>query len=92
MKVRAEKKCVEGKQWQEIQHLRQVFMANDYPEPVVKSNLRGRPTPTNTTTEKETPPKLLLLPYVRGVSEQIVKMCRPLGVRKVMKSASTLRS
>ena len=30
--------------------------------------------------------------YVRGVSEQIEKMCRPLKVRTVMKSASTLRS
>ena len=36
--------------------------------------------------------KLLLLPYVRGFSEQIEKMCRPLGVRTVMKSTSTLRS
>ena len=60
-----------------------------YPEPVMKRNLRGRPTPTNTTIESETHPKLLLLPYVRGFSEQIKKMCRPLGVRTVMKSAST---
>ena len=30
--------------------------------------------------------------YVRGVSERIEKMCRPLKVRTVMKSASTLRS
>ena len=42
--------------------------------------------------ESETPPKLLHLPYVKGVSERIERMCRPLGVRTVMKTASTLRS
>ena len=82
----------EGMRWQGIHHLWQVFRASGYPDPVVKRNLRGRPTATNTTVESETPPKLLLLPYVRGFSEQIEKMCRPLGVRTVMKSTSTLRS
>ena len=42
--------------------------------------------------ESQTPPKLLYLPYVKGVSEHIEKMCRPLGMRTVIKSASTLRS
>ena len=69
-----------------------MFRANGYLEPVVKNNLRGRPTPANMTVESETSPKLLHLPYVKGVSERIEKMCRPLGVRTVMKSASTLRS
>ena len=66
-----EKVCEEGKRWQEIQHLRQVFSANGYPEPVVKNNLRGRPTSSNTTMESETSPKLLHLPYVKEVSERI---------------------
>ena len=38
------------------------------------------------------PPKLLHLPYVKGVSERIEKMCRLLGVKTVMKTADTLRS
>ena len=84
--------CEEGKRWQEIQHLRQVFRANGYPEPEVKNNLRGRPTPSNTTMKTETPPKLLHLPYVKGVSERIEKLCRPLGLKTVMKTAGTLRS
>ena len=42
--------------------------------------------------ESETPPKLLHLPYVKGVSERIEKMCRPLGVKTWMKTADTLRS
>ena len=92
LRVRTEKVCEEGKQWWEIQHLRQMFRANSYPEPVVKNNLRGRLTLSNTTMESETPPKLLHLPYVKGVSEQIEKMCWPLGVKTVMKTADTLRS
>ncbi len=58
----------------------------------MKNNLKGRPMPTNTTMESPTPPKILHLPYVKGVSERIEKMCRPLGVRTVMKSTNTLRS
>ena len=36
--------------------------------------------------------RLLHLPYVKGVSEHMKKMCRPLGVRTVMRLTSTLRS
>ena len=36
------------------------------------------------------PPKLLHLPYVKGVSERIEKMCHPLGVKTVMKTADTV--
>ena len=34
LKGRVEKVCDEGKRWQEIQYLRQVFRTNGYPEPV----------------------------------------------------------
>ena len=68
-----------------------MFRVNDYPVHVVKSNLIGRPTPTNTTMESQTPPKLLHLPYAKGVSEQIKTMFQPLGGKTVTKSTSTLR-
>ena len=61
LRVRAEKACDEGKS---DSHLRQVFRANGYPEPS-ENNLRGRPTPSNTTMESETCPKLLHLHYVK---------------------------
>lgn len=86
--VRAEKICDDEKRWQEIQHLRQVLRANGYPESVVKSNLRCRLTPTNVTMESQTPSKLLHLQYVKGNSECIERMCRPLEVNTVMKSPS----
>ena len=67
-------------------------MANGYPGAVVKNNLRGRTTPSITTVETESPPKLLHIPYVKGVSERIERMCKPLGVKTVTSSRSTLRS
>ena len=63
LKVRAERVCDEGKRWQEIQYLRQVFRANGYPEPIVKSNLRGRPINQHHRRKLDTP-KLLLLSYI----------------------------
>ena len=49
----------------EIQHLRQVFRANGYPEPVVKNNLRGRPTPSNAIMESEMPPSSFTFPMLK---------------------------
>ena len=57
-----------------------------------KEGMEGDPAPQTSvqsqrlssvvsTMESETPPKLLHLPYVKGVSERIEKMCRPLGVK-----------
>ena len=59
---------------------------------VVKSNLRAQPSPSNPLTESQTPPKLLLIPYIPEVSERIERLCCPLGVRTVCKSRGTLRS
>ena len=69
LRHRTEEVCQEGKRCQEIQHLRQVFRADDYPESVVKSNLKAQPTPSKSSTQSQTPPRLLLIPYIRGVSE-----------------------
>ena len=92
LRVSAEKVCGELKRWQEIQHIKQAFMANGYPGAVVKDSLKGRTTPTTTTVESETPPKFLHIPYIKGVSERIEKICKPLGVKTVTSSRSTLRS
>ena len=78
--------------WREIRHLRQVFKANSYPEAVVKRNLRARPTSANSSQASQLAPKLLLLPYVPGLSERIESVCWPLGMKTVCKSRGTLRS
>ena len=91
LRDKAEKVCSGEKQWQEVQHLRQVFTANDYPKPVVKNNLRGRTTLTNTTVENKIPPKLLHSPYAKWVSERIEKTCRLLRVKTATSLRRTLR-
>ena len=78
--------------WPEIRHLRQVFKTNGYPETMVKRNLRARPTPTNFSQTSQPAPKLLLLPYVPGLSERIKRVCQPLRVKTVCRSRGTLRS
>ena len=92
LRHRAEKVCDGSTQWPEIRHLRQVFKANDYPHAVMKKNLRVRPTPANSSQTNQPAPKLLLLPYIPGLSEKIEGVCRPLGVKTVCKSRGTLRN
>ena len=90
LRVRAVKVCGKGKDGRRSAP-RQVFRPRlsrtcSEEQPERQNNT------THTTMESETPPKLLHLPYVKGVSERIEKMCRPLGVKTVMKTADTLRS
>ena len=92
LRHRAENVCNGSMRWSEIRHLREVFKANGYPETVVKRNLRARPTPTNSSRTSQPAPKLLLLPYVPGLSERIERVCLPLGVKTVCRSRGTLRS
>ena len=72
---RAERVCDGSTKWQEIEHLRQMFRANEFPEAVIKRNLRDQPTPSYTPQTSETPSKLLLLPYVPGLSKKIERAC-----------------
>ena len=67
----------------ELAHLTKVFQANGYPKSLVHGTLykpREKPTPNATTSEEEKP-KLLYLPYVKGVSERIVQEAKSLQVR-----------
>ena len=92
LRHRAEKVCSGSTRWKELGHLRQVFKANAYPETVVNRNLRARPIPRISTQTSQTSPKLLLLPYIPGISERIKKTCQPLGVKTVSRPKCTLRS
>ena len=91
LRHRAEKGCNGSMQWSEIKHLREVFKANGYPETVVKRNLRAQPTPTNSSRTSQPAPKLLLLPYVPGLSERIERVSAT-RVKTVCRSRGTLRS
>ena len=43
LRHRAEKVCDGSMKWQEIEHLRQVFRANEYPEAMIKGTLEADP-------------------------------------------------
>ena len=93
LRDRAHSLCSAGTEGRELAHLTQVFQANGYPKSFVYSVLyksRGEPTPSETTDEEEKP-KILYLPYVKGVSERIERECKKLGVMAVFKSRHTLR-
>lgn len=92
LRHRAEKVCNGCMQWPEIRHLRQVFKANSYSKTMVKRNLRALPTPTNFSQTSQPAPKLLLLPYVPGLSKRIKRVYRPLGVKTICRSRGTLRT
>ncbi len=53
--------------------------------PLVRRHL---PVP-NTITENES--KLLVLPYIKGISEKIEQICRPLNIKINFQTATTLR-
>ena len=78
-----------------VEAFREVFTANGYPKALTRCTLNqslNRSTQEPSKEEaKEEAKKLLLLPYIKGVSEKINRVCAPLGVRTVLMSHSTLR-
>ena len=73
-------------------HLKEVFLANGYPEPVTRRTLNHqRHSPPVPAETPEMEKKLLYLSYIKGVSEKIEHICAPLGVKTIFKSRHTLR-
>ena len=96
MRGRAHNLCRDSSVDNELIHLTRVFESNGYPSVFVRRVLDEPPTWNNGSADKieeeeESKPKVLYLPYVRGVSERIERRCRNLGVRTVFKSHNTLR-
>ena len=73
---------------QERQHLKAVFQANGYPTQVIIRSLRKHPKPPPHEARDQ---PTLHLPYVKGVSERIERVCRHLGIKTTFKSRGTLR-
>ena len=95
MRNRALQVCDENSQQSELEHLERVFRANGFPEKVV---MRALSSPCSNRTpgdwqqqEEEEAMKPLFVPYVRGLSERLEKVCTPLGVRPIFKPWNTLR-
>ena len=75
---------------EELQHLQSVFQKNGYPRTIIQRVLRKQKS-TQADPSKEDK-KILSLPYIRGLSENLQRTCRPLVFLVVHKSNSTLRS
>ena len=83
---------------QEIQHLEKTFRANSYPDSVLDPILKGKPTnppqPAQPATEESPEKKILCLPYVRGVTEKIDRVCRNIktvNLKLITKPHRTIR-
>ena len=62
----------------EMQHLQQVFQANSFPKNLVRKTLSHQPqsSPSSSPTD-EGPARILCLPYVKGLSEKVERVCAP---------------
>ena len=71
-----------------------VFQANGFPAELVRKTFshQNPPTPPQPVHEDPTEPqKIMCLPYIRGLSERIERICAPLGVKAAFKPMKTLR-
>ena len=74
-----------------MHHLEEVFIANGYPESTVRRTFSSAPRSRVKDADEDTA-KPMFLPYVRGVSEKLEKVCAPLGVKTIFRPQKTLRS
>ena len=93
LKNRADKICDTKGSARELSHLRKVFQANGYPREVIEHSLN----PRRTNRQQTNPPssstkKILLLPYIKGLSEEIQRRCKNLSIKTIFKSSNTIRS
>ena len=78
----------------ELSHLNKVFQSNGYPKSTIKKVLHAKPRPQpppSQTEQEQQEKKVLLTPYVRGISEKIKRACHQLRVRMIFRSENTLR-
>ena len=100
LKARAEKICNDNHMKGEVKHLKNVFKKNGYPIRIIRTALRNKPTTEEERGEDEeerptgqprrnTP---CFLPYVKGTSEKVGKICQKFGLYPVFQQHNTLRS
>ena len=87
---RAEHLCKGQSLQRELEHIRTTFIANGYPEGLVRRTLKKKKR-RNDDLIKEGE-RVLCLPYIKGLSETLQRVCRPLEVRIRHKATNTLHS
>ena len=90
MRNRAHQICKDTSKQEELQ-LEEVFIANGYPVRTVNKTFSSTARKTGRKTEED-PAKPMFLPYVRGLSEKLEKVCALLGVNTIFRPRKTLRS
>ena len=91
---RANKTCDPTSKQKEFQHLQTVLQANGFPAELVRKTLSHQtrlPPPQPVHEDPAEPQKIMCLPYIRGLSERIERICTPLGAKAAFKPAKTLR-
>ena len=91
MRHRAHQICEDTNKQKEFDHQEEVFIANGYPARTVKRTFSSTARSREKDTEED-PAKPMFVPYVRGVSEKLEKVCAPLGVKTIFRPQKTLRS
>ena len=84
MRNRAHQICEDTNKQKELDHLEEVFIANGYLVKTVKRTVSSTARIREKDTE-ENPAKPMDVPYVRGVSEKLEKVCAPLGVKTIFR-------
>jgi dTDP-4-amino-4,6-dideoxygalactose transaminase len=99
LKNRADKLCEGDNRKEELNHLKKEFRSNGYPRKLLDRTLNQPPAPQpsqqqpslSDSTAVEPKQKILCLPYIKGLSEEIQRLCRGLSVKTCFKSRNTLR-
>ena len=85
--VLSQEVCTGDDHKEELNHLSRVFQANGYPHAVTAGVRRAHPL----TSVEDDEQRLLVLPYIKGLSEKIRLVCRPLNIKTAFRFSSTLR-
>ena len=85
---RAEMICSDSLE-REKQHLATVFKNNGYPTVSIRKGMHMR---KKNDIEEDNTKAVTSIPYVRGVSEKIKRICSKVGIRVMFRSGRTLRS
>ena len=90
---RARKICSKDHKEGELKLLKEVFIANGYPEKKVTEVMNREPRNKEKNKEDEGKNELLLiLPYIQGLSEKITRTCTHFNIKTAFTARPTLRN
>ena len=91
---RAKKICSEEHTQKEIELLRDVFIANGYPERKVSEVMNREPRNKDENKQEEEGKQdlLFVLPYIQGLSKKITRTCTRFNIKTAFTARPTLRN